>query len=143
MPNGNYAMKLTCNNANNCVGIDMDWLHYVFNVQGADAITYKFYALIELTNPKAQRSAFYNGGRFNDDGTRNKDDSNSVGSVYVADGQYWLQTITKEQYSYYFNADGTSKKGWDKVAFATLYRPDGSTNAVGAYIDDITVVFND
>ena len=126
MDDGNYALKhvtMTDTRASanaTAFGLQMGWLHQVFNVAGADALTFKFYVenadihetMSEYTGDEEPFKVDFMLQTVNSSGraARTSQSFNVEKQAPVGeDDPYtvYLVTITKEYYHTYFNADGT------------------------------------
>lgn len=128
MSEDNYALKHvtttdTRASANaTAFGLQMGWLHQVFNVAGADALTFKFYVenadihetMSEYTGNEEPFKVDFMLQTVNSSGRAARTSKSFKVEKQAPVGEddpytVYLVTITKEYYHTYFNADGTYK----------------------------------
>ncbi len=128
--NGNYAVKVDSNTSQNRFVVDSSYLHYVFNELQASSLRFKWYSSDASATTTHSFRVYAN--------SFTASQITAGTQVYVADGGYFLNTLTAAQYHTAFGTDGKLLSGTDinYVGFG-IYVSNGSY-VKGGYIDDVT-----
>jgi hypothetical protein len=134
-----YALKVVtmtkCKSNTTAFGMELSYLHQVFNVAGADALTFKVY--LEDTE-KVDKVKLWFSGFGSIGGTMTRVDGDQLASTYDEEAKMYTFTLTKETYAKHFDENGNyianSFKGISEISSirmgmsSTKYKADALGN---------------